>query len=121
MASNALISAVQEDLSRPSNFMSCEATFVNSESATTKPADVAKSEMHPPSVAVRIGLRLPCWIVASRKASVVRGVQSGLISRDDALERWHLSGDELDEWLGAVNTHGEAALKVTLVQKYRQP
>ena len=59
--------------------------------------------------------------VASRKAAVVRGVQSGLISRDDALERWHLSGDELDEWLGAVNSHGEAALKVTLVQKYRQP
>jgi hypothetical protein len=58
--------------------------------------------------------------VASRKAAVVRGVVHGLISKDEALERYNLSDDEFIEWVRAVSTHGEAALKATMVQKYRQ-
>ena len=58
--------------------------------------------------------------VASRKAAVVRGVVYGLISKDDALKRYGLSDDEFIEWVRAVSTHGEAALKTTMVQKYRQ-
>lgn len=58
--------------------------------------------------------------VASRKAAVVRGVVYGLISKDDALKRYGLSEDEFIEWVRAVSTHGEAALKTTMVQKYRQ-
>lgn len=58
--------------------------------------------------------------VASRKAAVVRGVVYGLISKDDALARYSLSDDEFIEWVRAVSTHGEAALKATMVQKYRQ-
>lgn len=59
--------------------------------------------------------------VASRKAAVVRGIQSGLISRAEAVTMWSLSEEEIDEWMGAVDSHGEVALKATLVQKYRQP
>jgi len=59
--------------------------------------------------------------VASRKAAVVKGVQSGLISQKDAMEKWALSEEELNEWLFAVHAHGEAALKTTRVQHYRQP
>lgn len=58
--------------------------------------------------------------VASRKAAVVRGVVYGLISKEDALKRYRLSEDEFIEWVRAVSTHGEAALKATMVQKYRQ-
>lgn len=58
--------------------------------------------------------------VASRKAAVVRGVVYGLISKDDALARYGLSDDEFIEWVRAVSTYGEAALKTTMVQKYRQ-
>ncbi len=58
--------------------------------------------------------------VASRKAAVVRGVVYGLITKDDALKRYSLSDDEFIEWVRAVSTHGEAALKTTMVQKYRQ-
>jgi hypothetical protein len=58
--------------------------------------------------------------VASRKAAVVRGVVHGLISKDDALKRYSLSEDEFIEWVRAVSTHGESALKATMVQKYRQ-
>jgi len=59
--------------------------------------------------------------VARRKAAVVKGVVSGLIPLDEALLRYGLSREEFAEWRQAVETHGEAALKATTVQKYRQP
>lgn len=58
--------------------------------------------------------------VASRKAVVVRAVQYGLITLDEALETYALSQEEYDLWRVAVETHGESALKVTGLQKYRQ-
>ena len=59
--------------------------------------------------------------VASRKAAVVRGVVYGLISQDEALQRYGLSREEFFEWLSAVREHGEGALEATFLQKYRQP
>ena len=59
--------------------------------------------------------------VASRKAAVVRGVTHGLIPLADALETYGLSEEEFMEWKTAVDRHGEAALKATALQKYRQP
>jgi len=59
--------------------------------------------------------------VASRKAIVVLGVTSGLISQSEALETWGLSAEELSEWIHAMQFHGEGALKSTRVQEYRQP
>jgi hypothetical protein len=58
--------------------------------------------------------------VASRKARVVRAVQSGLLTAAEARDRYDLSEEELDQWLQAVATHGEGALKVTRIQKYLQ-
>ncbi|WP_425070377.1 DUF1153 domain-containing protein [Sagittula sp. S175] len=59
--------------------------------------------------------------VASRKAAVVKAVQYGLLTQDQAKERYSLSEEELLEWVKAATNHGEDALKVTRVQKYRQP
>ena len=59
--------------------------------------------------------------VASRKAAVVKAVQYGLLTQDQAKERYALSEEELLEWVKAATNHGEDALKVTRVQKYRQP
>ncbi|MEO9648735.1 MAG: DUF1153 domain-containing protein [Roseobacter sp.] len=59
--------------------------------------------------------------VASRKASVVRGVAYGLISQNEALQRYKISEDEFHEWVRAVSEHGVDALKATTLQKYRQP
>jgi hypothetical protein len=59
--------------------------------------------------------------VASRKAAVVRAVLAGLVSRAEAQERWALSEEELDGWITAHLAHGERALKVTKLQRYRQP
>lgn len=58
--------------------------------------------------------------VASRKAAVVRAVNAGLITRGEALERYALSDEEFSEWETAVKQHGEAALKATSLQRYRQ-
>ncbi|SER46011.1 Protein of unknown function [Tranquillimonas rosea] len=58
--------------------------------------------------------------VASRKAAVVRAVAAGLITEDEALEMYGLSAEELRSWRSAVDVHGEAALKATRLQKYRQ-
>ena len=58
--------------------------------------------------------------VASRKATVVRGVLYGLIPKDEALMTYALSEEEFASWLRAVAMHGEDALKTTALQKYRQ-
>ena len=58
--------------------------------------------------------------VASRKAAVVRAVDAGLVDATEACEMYGLSLEELDGWRGAVLQFGEAALKTTALQKYRQ-
>lgn len=58
--------------------------------------------------------------VASRKASVVRGVLYGLLTEDAALSHYSLSSEEFHEWVRAVTLHGEEALKATALQRYRQ-
>ena len=58
--------------------------------------------------------------VASRKAVVVRAVIHGLMPEEEALERYALSEEEFAGWRSAVERHGDAALKVTMLRKYRQ-
>ncbi|WP_372838221.1 DUF1153 domain-containing protein [Phaeovulum sp.] len=58
--------------------------------------------------------------VASRKALLVKAVASGLIPLKDVLETYDLSEEEFGAWADAVTRHGEVALKVTALQKYRQ-
>ncbi|MGN7869905.1 CtrA inhibitor SciP [Paracoccus sp. 22332] len=59
--------------------------------------------------------------VASRKETVVNAVVHGLITKDEALHRYGLSEEEFDGWIKAVQDHGPAALKVTSIQRFRQP
>ncbi|MCB6177481.1 DUF1153 domain-containing protein [Rhodobacter sp. Har01] len=58
--------------------------------------------------------------VASRKAVVVKAVLYGLITQSEALDRYALSEEEFALWRQAIEQHGEKALKVTAIQKYRQ-
>lgn len=57
--------------------------------------------------------------VASRKAKVVRAVETGLITREEAQTRYALSDEELDSWAEAVRRHGVGALRTTRLQLYR--
>ena len=59
--------------------------------------------------------------VASRKAAVIKAIRHDLISREEAIEQYALSEEELDAWHAAVEQFGEAALKATTIQRYRQP
>lgn len=59
--------------------------------------------------------------VARRKAAVVAAVNGGLITPDEACERYQLSEEELESWIEAVAKHGTKALRVTSMQAFRQP
>ena len=57
--------------------------------------------------------------VASRKAAVIKGIASGLISREEACQMYALSAEELESWMLAVRQFGEQALKTTALKKFR--
>ncbi len=57
--------------------------------------------------------------VARRKEAVVRGVQSGLITLEEAIERYDLSEEEFESWMTSMNAFGTNGLKTTLIQQYR--
>jgi hypothetical protein len=59
--------------------------------------------------------------VASRKAILVKAVACGLVPLDEVLKSYDLSAEEFGLWADAIKNHGEVALKVTGLQKYRQP
>ncbi|RDW12415.1 CtrA inhibitor SciP [Paracoccus thiocyanatus] len=59
--------------------------------------------------------------VASRKAAVVDAVYYGLLARDEAIRRYGLTEEEFDAWTSAFRQHGRNALKITQLQKFRQP
>ncbi len=57
--------------------------------------------------------------VARRKATVVAGVRSGLITLDEACLRYTLSVEEYLSWERAIERYGLAGLRVTRLQDYR--
>ncbi|WP_028711238.1 DUF1153 domain-containing protein [Paracoccus sp. J55] len=59
--------------------------------------------------------------VASRKAAVVDAVQYVLLAREEAIRRYGLTEEEFDAWASAFRRHGRNALKITQLQRFRQP
>jgi len=57
--------------------------------------------------------------VARRKAAVVRGVESGLITLDEAISRYDLSEEEYLSWAEMASRYGTDGLKTTLLQQFR--
>jgi hypothetical protein len=57
--------------------------------------------------------------VARRKAAVVAAVNGGMLTSEEACERWDLSEEELDSWCAATARHGVNALRTTALQRYR--
>ncbi len=58
------------------------------------------------------------WVIR-RKAEVVTAVRNGLISMDDACERYRLSVEEFLNWEQLVSAHGLRGLRTTRTQVYR--
>lgn len=57
--------------------------------------------------------------VARRKAAVVAAVTGGMLTAEEACDRWDLSEEELDSWCEATARHGVNALRTTALQRYR--
>jgi hypothetical protein len=59
------------------------------------------------------------WVVR-RKAQVVCAIREGLITRQDACDRYGISDVELFSWERLLEDHGPKALHTTKTQRYRQ-
>jgi hypothetical protein len=59
------------------------------------------------------------WVVR-RKAEVVAAVEGGLLTLDEACDRYDLSLQEFTAWQRGVERAGLAGLRATKVQHYRE-
>lgn len=58
------------------------------------------------------------WVIR-RKAEVVAAVQGGLLSLEEACDRYDLSVEEYLSWQRAIMEHGLPGLRTTRLQDYR--
>lgn len=58
------------------------------------------------------------WVIR-RKAEVVAAVRNGVITLEEACERYTLSVEEFLSWQRAIDKHGLRGLRATRVQHYR--
>lgn len=58
------------------------------------------------------------WVIR-RKAEVVAAVRGGLLSLEDALERYRLTAEEFGAWQVAIDKWGMQGLRTTRIQHYR--
>ena len=59
------------------------------------------------------------WVIR-RKAEVVAAVQGGLLTLDEACERYNLTTEEFLGWQHAISRYGIAGLRATRTQHYRE-
>jgi hypothetical protein len=58
------------------------------------------------------------WVIR-RKAEVVAAVRGGLLSLEDACDRYRLTSEEFLAWQKSIDQHGLAGLRTTRIQQYR--
>jgi hypothetical protein len=58
------------------------------------------------------------WVIR-RKAEVVAAVRGGLLSLDDACEKYGLTNEEFLAWQQSIDRYGLAGLRTTRIQQYR--
>ncbi len=59
------------------------------------------------------------WVIR-RKADVVAAVRAGLITLEEACERYRLSVEEFLSWQRLIDKHGMRGLRTTRLQQYRR-
>src|SRR4028119_712620 len=59
------------------------------------------------------------WVIR-RKAEVVAAVRGGLLSLDEACQRYTLTTEEFLSWQHSIEEFGLAGLRTTRIQHYRQ-
>ncbi|MEO1251216.1 MAG: DUF1153 domain-containing protein [Pseudomonadota bacterium] len=58
------------------------------------------------------------WVIR-RKAEVVAAVRGGLLTLEEACDRYKLTVEEFLSWQKAIDQHGLPGLRATRVQQYR--
>jgi hypothetical protein len=58
------------------------------------------------------------WVIR-RKAEVVAAVRGGLLSLEEACQRYTLTVEEFLNWQHSIEHHGLAGLRTTRIQHYR--
>ena len=58
------------------------------------------------------------WVIR-RKAEVVAAVRGGLLSLEEACDRYTLTVEEFLSWQMSIDQYGLAGLRTTKIQKYR--
>jgi hypothetical protein len=58
------------------------------------------------------------WVIR-RKAEVVAAVRAGILSLDEACDRYKLSVEEFLSWQRSIDRHGLRGLRTTRIQDYR--
>jgi hypothetical protein len=58
------------------------------------------------------------WVIR-RKAAVVSAVRAGVLSLEEACQRYHLSVEEFLSWQRLIDRHGMRGLRATRLQDYR--
>ncbi|HEY4029458.1 MAG TPA: DUF1153 domain-containing protein [Caulobacteraceae bacterium] len=58
------------------------------------------------------------WVIR-RKAEVVAAVRGGLLTLDEACDRYRLTNEEFIGWQKSIDQHGLAGLRTTRIQQYR--
>ena len=59
------------------------------------------------------------WVVR-RKAEVVTAVRAGLLTLEEACQRYKLSVEEFLSWQALIDKHGMRGLRTTRLQQYRR-
>lgn len=58
--------------------------------------------------------------VKSRKIAVIKAIENGVLTDEQACMRYNLSQEELDSWKRALNRYGPGALRTTHLNRYRR-
>jgi hypothetical protein len=58
------------------------------------------------------------WVIR-RKAEVVAAVRGGLLTLEDACDRYRLTSEEFAAWQQSIDRYGLAGLRTTRLQQYR--
>jgi hypothetical protein len=58
------------------------------------------------------------WVIR-RKAEVVAAVRGGLLSLEEACDKYTLTVEEFLSWQASINDYGLAGLRTTRIQQYR--
>ena len=92
--------------------MECVRVFV------MEPKYVIRPEGTPLTIADLPATGTNRWVIR-RKAEVIAAVRGGLLTLDEACNRYMLTVDEFLSWQNMVEQHGLAGLRSTRTQQYR--